>query len=181
MDDPYPQWSYFPTRTRSPEWVSSFIASVLAVRDHIDSRKVDSLNSDRVLKALEPSLVGLGYTVEAGKLLGQKIRRPVLFGENGLERVTYEVDAVHDELGIILEIEAGRGARGNAVYRDLIRSSLIYGMRYLALGVMLEYRHLNKGKLTKVQSYRDARDQLEAIYASGRLVLPFDGILLFGY
>jgi hypothetical protein len=52
----------------------------------------------------------------------------------GRERVAYEVDAVHDELGILVEVEAGRGARGNAVYRDLVRSSLIVDQRFLMLG-----------------------------------------------
>ena len=32
-----------------------------------------------------------------------------------------------------------------------------------------------------VQSYRDTRNLLDAIYASNRLVLPLDGILLMGY
>ena len=80
-----------------------------------------------------------------------------------------------------MEVEAGRGARGNAVYRDLIRTSLIVGARFLALGVMQEYRHLSGGKPVAVSSYRDAKDQLDAIFASGRLGLPFDGVLLFGY
>jgi hypothetical protein len=105
----------------------------------------------------------------------------VLFGGNGRERVAYEVDAFHDKLGIAVEVEAGRGARGNAIYRDLIRASLIVGANYLALGVMTEYRHLNKGKTQRVKSYDDARDQLDAIYTSGRLKLPFQGLLLFGY
>jgi hypothetical protein len=91
------------------------------------------------------------------------------------------VDAVHDELGVVVEVEAGRGARGNAVYRDLIRTSLIVGARFLVLGVMQEYRHMSGTKVTKVESYREAKDQLDAIYASGRLKLPFEGVLLFGY
>lgn len=66
---------------------------------------------------------------------------------------------------------------GNAVYRDLIRTSLIVEARYLILGVMTEYRY-SKGT---THSYREARDLLEAVYASGRLALPFEGILLFGY
>jgi hypothetical protein len=32
-----------------------------------------------------------------------------------------------------------------------------------------------------VSSYRDSKDQLDALYASGRLRLPFEGVLLFGY
>jgi hypothetical protein len=41
--------------------------------------------------------------------------------------VTYEIDAAHDELGIVVEVEGGRGARSNAAYRDLVRTSLIVG------------------------------------------------------
>jgi hypothetical protein len=134
-----------------------------------------------VLAKLRPGLVALGYEVEAGKKAEQKIRRPVLFGEQGIERVAYEVDAVHDELGIVVEVEAGRGARGNAAYRDLVRTSLIVGADYLVLGLMVGYRHKSGGKDVVVSSYREVKDQLEAIYASGRLGLPFKGILLFGY
>jgi hypothetical protein len=80
--------------------------------------------------------VGLGFEVERGKRASAKIRRPVLFGEQGVSRVTYEVDAVHDDLGILVEIEAGRGWMGNAVYRDLVRSALVVDARYLVPGVM---------------------------------------------
>jgi hypothetical protein len=177
----YPDWFYFPSRDRPPEWVLPFISVVNAAQPEIASADVDSLTSDKVLATLLPGLLALGYEVEAGKRAGQKIRRPVLFGESGNERVAYEIDAVHDELGIVVEVEAGRGARGNAIYRDLIRASLIVGARFLALGVMQEYRHNQNGKVVRVQSYREARDQLDAIYASGRLRLPFEGVLLFGY
>jgi hypothetical protein len=92
------------------------------------------------------------------------------------------VDAVHDELGVVVEVEGGRGgARGNAIYRDLIRTSLIVDVKYLALGVMTEYRHLSGGRRMSVRSFQEARDQVDAIYASGQLRLPFEGLLLFGY
>ena len=142
---------------------------------------MDSLTSDQVLSYLRPGLEELGYQVESGKHRSEKIRRPVLFGDRGTERVAYEVDAVHDDQGILVEVEAGRGARGNPIYRDLVRTSLVVGSRYLALGVMQEYRHQSAGKPVAVESYREAKDQLDAIYASGRLKLPFDGLLLFGY
>lgn len=177
----YPDWFYFPPRERPPAWVPAFLGVVESARDSVESMAVEGLTSDAVLALLRPGLVGLGYEVEAGKAAAQKIRRPVLFGDRGSERVAYEVDAVHDELGIVVEVEAGRGARGNAIYRDLIRTSLIVGARFLILGVMQEYRHNQSGKIVKVQSYRETRDQLDAIYASGRLQLPFEGVLLFGY
>jgi hypothetical protein len=177
----YPDWFYYPAHDAPPTWVTEFVGVVAAARPDIESKSIDSLSSDKVLGFLRPGLESLGYLVETGKHKGERIRRPVLFGDRGIERVAYEVDAVHDDLGILVEVEAGRGARGNAVYRDLIRSSLIVGAKYLALGVMQEYRHLSGGKSVAVSSYREAKDQLDAIYASGRLVLPFDGLLLFGY
>jgi hypothetical protein len=179
--DPYPDWTYYPSHDPSPEWVLTFIKVVESCFNDIASRSVDSLTSDQVLSILRPGLVALGYEVESGKHKAERIRRPVLFGERGLERVAYEVDAVHDELGVVVEVEAARGARGNAVYRDLVRTSLIVGAKYLVLGVMQEYRHQSGQKQVSVESYKEAKDQLDAIFASGRLRLPFDGVLLFGY
>jgi len=173
----FPSWIYFPTSAAPPAWVVEFVAVVAAQEDAISSAATAGLTSDSVLAELRGGLTQLGFSVEVSKKRVDKIRRPVLFGEQGSERVAYEVDAYHDELGIVVEVEAGRGAMGNAVYRDLIRSSLIVGARYLALGVMLEYRYSK----SMTQSYRDAKDLLEAVYASGRLQFPFEGVLLFGY
>lgn len=177
----YPDWFYYPAHDAPPPWVYDFVGAVEACRSEIESRSVEELTSDRVLTVLRPCLEAIGYLVESGKHRSELIRRPVLFGDHGSERVAYEVDAVHDELGVVVEIEAGRGARGNAVYRDLVRTSLIVGARFLALGVMQAYRHKTAGRPVLVESYREAKDQLDAIYASGRLRLPFDGVLLFGY
>ena len=177
----YPDWAYYPPRTAPPDWARAFVDVVARAEPSINSTSVSGLTSDAVLGHLRPGLEALGYQVESGKALAQKIRRPVLFGEKGVPVVTYEVDAVHDELGVLVEVEAGRGARGNAVFRDLIRASLIVNARFLAVGVMRTYHHLSGGRPMEVPSYRDTRDQIDAIYASGRLTLPFEGILLFGY
>jgi hypothetical protein len=158
-----------------------FVGGVADCRVQIESRSVESLTSDKVLGLLRPGLLKLGYEVESGKHQTEKIRRPVLFGDRGAVRVAYEVDAVHDELGVLVEVEAGRGARGNAIYRDIVRASLIVDARYLALGVMQEYRHKSGGKAVTVGSYAEAKNQLDAVYNSGRLRLPFEGVLLFGY
>ena len=178
---PYPLWSYYPSREKPPAWVTQLIAAVKEAKEEIDSESVLGLTSDKVLAALRPQLESIGYRVEKGKLKDERIPLPVLFGEQGAARVSYEVDAVQEELGVLLEVEAGRGARGNAVYRDLIRTSLIFDANYLALGVMMKYRHKSSGREISVQSYHDAKNLLDAIYASQRLQLPFDGVLLFGY
>jgi hypothetical protein len=79
------------------------------------------------------------------------------------------------------EVEAGRGARGNAVYRDIVRTSLILDARYLALLLPVAYRHQSGGREVSVAAFRESRDQFDAIFASQRLRLPFDGVLVVGY
>jgi hypothetical protein len=137
--------------------VNDFVNVIALHSKDIDSRIVENLTSDRVLAFIADDLASLGYKVETGKKALQKIRRPVLFGEEGVEKVSYEIDAFHDSLGIAVEVEAGRGARGNAVYRDLIRTSLIVGAKYLVLGVMIDYRHQSSGKEVVVKSFDEAR------------------------
>lgn len=133
--------------------------------------------SDDVLAAIADDLVASGYDVEHGKRATSKLTRPVLFGENGKSTVEYDVDAFHPEHGVVLEVEAGRGAASNADYRDIVRSSLLVGARFLALALMLEYR----GGGRPIRSFENTRNQLDAIYASERLKLPFEGVLLIGY
>jgi hypothetical protein len=182
--DPYPEWQYYPLRSTPPPWVHELVAVVEAAREFIDTSvadRSDRLTSDAVLTHLSTGLRALGYEIEVGKGREQKIRRPVLYGPWGRQRVAYEVDAVHDPLGIVLEVEAGRGAQSNAVHRDLIRASLIVDARFLALGVARQYRFARGRGFGVKHSYREATDLLDALYGSGRLILPFEGLLLFGY
>jgi hypothetical protein len=81
----------------------------------------------------------------------------------------------------VVEVEAGRGWMGNAFYRDLIRTSLIVGARYLVIGMMDLHVYSSGGKKFTSHDYENSRDQLEAVYASGRIQLPFEGVLLTGY
>ena len=177
----YPAWTYYPSRTRPPDWAHSVAAAFSAHEAKLDSRIVRGLTSDAALAVVREDLVALGFDVEAGKKKTEKIRRPVLFGEQGAEALAYEVDAFHAGLGIALEVEAGRGALGNADYRDLIQTSLLVDARFLALVMALEYHFKVGGKPRIVRSYSDTRARLDAIYASDRLKLPLEGVLLLGY
>jgi hypothetical protein len=69
MDDPasYPEWFYYPSRTRPSDWVRELLEIVAAARPLIDSATVDGLTSDKVLAHLRPGLLKLGYEVEGGK------------------------------------------------------------------------------------------------------------------
>lgn len=135
------------------------------------------MRSDAALAALRPELVRHGFEIEDGKTRAGTIRRPVLFGEVGKPVVAYEVDGFHPQYEIVLEVEAGRGAANNADYRDLIRASLMVDARYLVLAMMLHYAAGGPA----IKSYDRSRDRLDAIYASERLKLPLEGILLVGY
>lgn len=177
----YPDWHYFPKHSAPPEWVQPFVTLVERARPDIDSEVSRSVTSDQALAHLRPGLEAMGFLVETSKARLGKIHRPVLFGERGAALVNYEIDAWHEEYKIALEVEAGRGMKGNAFYRNLVRTPLIFDVEYLAVGVLREYHHMSGGKPTISRDYRDAKSQLDAIYASGRLEFPFKGILLFGY
>jgi hypothetical protein len=183
---PYPLWTYFPRNVRQPQWVTSLAAVIEDARALIDSDPLpadaaERLTSDIVLGHLRSGMEEIGYQVESGKSQVQKIQRPVLFGENGTPEVMYEIDAFHDELGIAVEVEAGRGAMGNADYRDIVRTSLLLDANFFVLMMPVTYRYRSGSKQLSSAAYAKSRDQLSAIYASERLRLPFEGVLLVGY
>jgi hypothetical protein len=173
----YPTWKYYPSAIAPPDWVAPVVEAFAAVQPQIDSRHNVGVSSDAALAALRPELARVGFEIEVGKTKSGKIRRPVLFGEVGRPVVAYEVDGFHPVHEIVLEVEAGRGAANNADYRDLIRASLMVDARFLVLAMMLHY---GTGR-TAIKSYDAARDRIDAIYASERLKLPLEGILLVGY
>jgi hypothetical protein len=173
---PYPLWSYYPRNSEPPEWVHNFVTTVSEVKDELQP-ETGTLTSNMALSKLRLGLLQLGYEVESSE--SGKIRRPVLFGDEGESRVTYEVDAYHPELKVLVEIEAGRGWQGNAVFRDIVRTSPIADADYLVIGMLQEYKFGKNNTINR--SYQAARSLFDAIYASGRLQLPFKGILVFGY
>lgn len=178
----YPSWDYYPRNARPPEWVEPLVATVRAAEQAISTvEHKTGLDSDRVLQELAAGLRKLDFAVESGKKASERIRRPVLFGRNGQAEVSYEIDAFHDAHGIVVEVEAGRGARGNATYRDIIRTSLIVDAKYLALLLPISYRHVSGGREISVPAYEDCAYLLSALHASQRLQLPFRGVLLVGY
>jgi hypothetical protein len=178
----YPLWSFFPRNVRPPSWAVSFVEVVQGVEAKISTvEHKTGLVSDAVLAELSSDLRALGYKVESGKTRAAKIRRPVLFGENGNPEVSYEIDAFHDDLGIAVEVEAGRGAYNNADYRDIVRTSLILDARNLVLLMPVRYRTTSGQRELVISPYEKTRNQLEAIYASQRLTLPFEGVLVIGY
>lgn len=183
----YPLWSFYPRNVRPPQWAADLVAVTSAAESQIATNDAPTVGesrdtvSDAVLARLRPGLEALGYQVERGKRQSEKIVRPVLFGSEGRPEVSYEIDAFHDQLGIAVEVEAGRGAVNGADYRDIVRTSLLLDASNLALFMPAVYRFMSGGRPQEKLAYASTTRQLDAIYASQRLKLPFDGVLLIGY
>jgi hypothetical protein len=99
----YPLWKYYPSSATPPPWVAQFVVAVAAARPLIDTANVAGLTSNKVLAALKPGLEGLQYQEDPATKM--KLYRPVLFGDNGSAQVAYNVDAVHDALGVVVEMK----------------------------------------------------------------------------
>ena len=138
------------------------------------------LTSDQVLTQLRPSLVQLGFDVEAGKTSNDKIRRPVFFGENGSPSLQYEVDAYHPGWKCGLEIEAGRGWMGNAVYRDLVQALVMVEVETLVVAVANAYKYNSGGKQVASSDYQNTLAVADALYGHDRVHMPYR-LVVIGY
>lgn len=179
MVKPFPLWTHFPRNVRAPGWVDDFVRIVADAEASISTPAGGRLDSDAVLAALATELHDMGFVVKKGKKGTDKIPRPVLFGDGRDVAVTMQVDAFDDVRGIALEVEAGRAWNSNAVHRDILRTSLLLDARFLVLLVPSAYQPESAKR--PINAYEKTRFLLDAIYASDRLVLPFDGVLLVGY
>jgi hypothetical protein len=83
--------------------------------------------------------VAVGFEIEAGKHAAEKIERPVFYGENGVPELRYHIDAYHPVWKCGLEIKAGRGWMGNAVYRDLVQALVMVQVDHLFPAVANQY------------------------------------------
>jgi hypothetical protein len=126
-----------------------------------------------VLATVRPGLEALGFQVESGKTKADKIERPVFFGENGAPAVRYEIDAYHSGWRCGLEVEAGRGWMGNAVYRDLILASVMVDVDYFVLAVANGYRYKTGGREAVSRDYENATGLADTLFSHTRVKLPY--------
>lgn len=175
------RFSTFPGTEPPPAFVEDVVAVFRQHEGEIATEtNAKGLKSDDVLAVLGPDLASIGFQVEASKKKVDKLQRPVFFGENGRPTVQYEIDAYHPEWKCGLEVEAGRGWMGNAVYRDLVQAAVMVGVDYLCLAVSNAYRYQSSGRPAASRDYENARQLAEAIYGHSRLRLPYN-LILIGY
>ncbi len=172
------RYQTFPTTLSPPPFVKKIVEVFkMHERDISTDGTRDGLNSDEVLARLRPDLQALKFEVETSV---KSIRRPVLYGENGEPRVSYEIDAYHPGWQAVLEVEAGRAWMGNAVYRDLVHAMVMVDTKFLILAVPNTYRYKSSGKQMANPDYAKANDLIDTLYKQTDLKLPYN-VVLVGY
>jgi len=141
--------------------------------DAIDSSTKSDQPSNSVMARLRPGLERVGFRVEKGKSIEDKIVVPVLFGRRGKILKCFNADAHAAVQGWVLEVEAGRAVDNNQFLKDIFQACMMHDVLHLAIAVRNKYR--NSDDFAKVEGF------LETLYVSGRLQLPLKGILLIGY
>jgi len=165
-------WLYYPRSRKAPPLALQVVEAFRSVSAEIDSA-LHNLPSNGVLTWLTPRLVDLGFRVETGKGLGQKIQVPVLFGLDGQLEKSFEADAYHEAAGFVVEVEAGRGVVNNQFLKDLFQACMMNGVTEFAVALRNDYRGTN--------DFERAARFFDTLYASNRLRLPLEGVLLVGY
>jgi len=171
-------WQYFPRSSELPSHLGELLAALDAGFKQIGESSVTH-SSDEVLAIVASELVTIGYQVETGKRKAEKVSRPVLFGPNGSVQKSFEVDAFEPLSGTILEVEAGRGVVNHQFLKDFFEACAIQDARYLAIAVLNSYKP--KSSRNGNRDFDSVCMFFDTLYASGRLKLPLEGILIIGY
>ena len=165
-------WQYYPKSDAASTELEAVVDIFVDYQASIDSQKFD-LSSNDVLAVLTPGLLALGFEVETGKKQIEKVRVPVLFGRHGDPELTFEADAAKLESHIVLEVEAGRGVTNYQFLKDLFEACMMRNVHFAAIAVRNVYR--------RRKDFEVVTRFFDTLYASGRLQLPLQGVLVIGY
>ena len=163
---------FFPVNKKTPEHLVSVIKVFYEYEDKINSHK-HKLDSNTVLEILRKNLEGVGFRIETGKKKNEKIKIPVLFGENDRIIKSFDVDGYHEEFKTVLEVEAGRGVTNNQFLKDFFEACIMVNVDYCIIAVRDTY--------LKQKDFEKVKDFFDSMYASGRMNIPLKGLLIVGY
>ncbi|WP_310377535.1 hypothetical protein [Flavobacterium sp.] len=165
-------WQYYPKRKEIPSHLKDVIDIFILNEKLISSDKL-TLHSNEVLEKVSLNLLELNYQVETSKKAIDKIKVPVLFGLNGKLEKYFDADAYNEELKTVIEVEAGRAVTNYQFLKDLFQACMMHEVDFLVIAVRKTYG--------KNQDFQSVITFFETLYASGRLILPLEGILIIGY
>lgn len=149
--------------------------TIEAFENHYDFIRSDqfSLESNAVLKIVSDRLLSIGFKIELGKTIADKIQVPVLFGLNGKVEKAFHADGFHETGGVVIEVEAGRALVNNQFLKDLFQACMMQDAHHLVIAVRSTYRGSDDFK--KIVTFFDT------LYASQRVILPLKSVLIIGY
>jgi hypothetical protein len=178
----YPHWRSYPNDKHAERWVLDIVDAFEQLRSTVSTEDGSSpLTRDELLAVMRPRLERLGYRVERGRARDQRVALPVQFGGNGEPVRTVDVDAFREHDRTIFAIEAGRGAQNNEDIKNLVMAALTREATHLVLAMPLAYQFGREDRRQVKRAYEHTRDLLDLIYASSRIDLGLEGVLLIGY
>ena len=173
------RWQVFPKNQTASDHQVALIGVFISVYEQIGT-PLNRLQSNEVLGVLRSGLMGLGYEIEGP---GEKIVRPVLYGEMGKKEKSYNVDGWHQGTGTILEVEAGQAVENNRFALDILKACSIQGAKNLTMAIPSSYhpdRLRKEGKPPK-REFDSVVNTLDSLYISNRFHMPLESILVVGY
>ena len=167
---------YFPQSRKIDSHLVKLISIFVEKQDIIDSEKhqgKENLESDVVLSIVADGLQSIGYKVEKSKKRDDKIRVPVLYGLNGQVDLAFEVDGYCEETQTVIEVEAGRAVVNYQFLKDFYEACMMQDIHYFCVAV--------KNRYGTSKDFEKVCRFFKALYASNRMQVPLNGVLIIGY
>jgi hypothetical protein len=165
-------WQFFPKSRIIPEHLEN-VLGVFELNENLITSDVHNYGSNEVLENVRTNLEKLDFQIEKSKKSSDKIKVPVLFGQNGKLEKYFDADGYNKENKTVIEVEAGRAVTNYQFLKDLFQACMMYEVDYLVIAVRKTY--------SKNQDFKTVITFFDTLYASGRLRLPLEGILIIGY
>ena len=171
-------WQYFPRFAPAPQHLIDTV-SVFEKASSTIGTPQNQLSSNEVLEVVADGLEALFYRVERGKTRAEKIYRPVLYGKDGLVDKAFEVDAWQESSGTIVEVEAGRAVINHQFLKEFFEACVIQDAKYLVIAVCKAYKPASLKNPSN--DFEIVTTFIDTLFASGRIQVPLQGILIVGY
>lgn len=165
-------WQFFPKSRIIPIHLQN-VLRVFELSEDLISSDFHNYGSNEVLENVRTNLEKLDFQIEKSKKSNDKIKVPVLFGQNGKLEKYFDADGYNRISKTVIEVEAGRAVTNYQFLKDLFQACMMYEVDYLVIAVRNDYR----GN----PDFQNVTTFFETLYASGRLQLPLMGILIIGY
>ncbi|MGH2631730.1 MAG: hypothetical protein ACRDHI_14390 [Actinomycetota bacterium] len=170
----YPKWRHYPLWRQPSPWVQEVVEAFASLEAEISSISTH-LTSNQALARVRLRFSELGFLIEGAGM----IRRPVLFGDEGVPAKSFNVDGFRERDGLALEVESGGAMYNNRVILDLVKMCLAVDARGGIVALPIRYETERK---RWTDPYVGGVKLLDAVFANpDRFRVPLEGFLLLGY